>query len=840
MKKLLTILFLFASSVCFAQHQWNTYVTASGTDTYAVTVSVPTITNYTTKRINLRFANANTGASTLNVTPSGASALGAIAIRAWDGDSWEALAGGEIVTGQDYVLVYNGTYFELYPSVVSGEFVYSIQTISGTTHTINAAAIGELNKWFIYTDASGCTVTVGDDVGIGKSVVGQRGPAAGTVTFVDNGTSVLISSSGDFDLEAVNRKASLTKQTSTDWDVTGELGPASGTTLTDGEGTTANGSAVDLGGVISANLLFTGSGNWTWGSNGTPYSGFLNFKGLYTAGAGGINFEVRDASNRYSVFNQSGEDFTMAVRDPTSGFERTSLTMHGSTASIDLIANTALLLGTFSDSYHLSFTEGSGVSLKLGSDAAGDLYRRGSSGFLERIPGGSNTNVLTMVAGMPAWAAPAGGGDALTSNPLSQFATTTSAQLRGVISDEVGTGALVFESGAPTLTGTNFTGIPYGALTGTAPFWALASGGAQTADNTISGAFKTSFTTNSVGIGNSGTHAARLDVQGSGSTSATNALNVGSAFDSGIFTVRDDGVITAGATATSVATSTYKIRFTEPFAFTQSSSIFQAFNGASHYFGTSAVTRITAANNGAASATGTGLLIESNGNLLRYDFRTGSYSSAVTQHQFVGSVTPSTSGVTATGVKITTGMDNSTSPQSSTSFIGLDYDPALSGTITHYAALFRSGKIGAGTATPTATIHIGTAGTTTAGSGPIKLTEGSNPTSAEDGLINYVSNNITFTESSTVYTLAKTLTNTATLDFDLTSVNSQDLTITVTGAAAGDAVSCGVDSGSATANVIFTWWVSGADTVTIRASRIDVASGANPASGTFRAAVIHY
>ncbi len=43
-----------------------------------------------------------------------------------------------------------------------------------------------------------------------------------------------------------------------------------------------------------------------------------------------------------------------------------------------------------------------------------------------------------------------GGGDALTSNPLSQFAATTSAQLAGVISDETGTGALVFAN-APTL-----------------------------------------------------------------------------------------------------------------------------------------------------------------------------------------------------------------------------------------------------------------------------------------------------------------------------------------------------------------------------------------------------
>ena len=43
-----------------------------------------------------------------------------------------------------------------------------------------------------------------------------------------------------------------------------------------------------------------------------------------------------------------------------------------------------------------------------------------------------------------------GVGDALTSNPLSQFAATTSAQLLGVMSDETGTGSLVFGS-SPTI-----------------------------------------------------------------------------------------------------------------------------------------------------------------------------------------------------------------------------------------------------------------------------------------------------------------------------------------------------------------------------------------------------
>lgn len=69
--------------------------------------------------------------------------------------------------------------------------------------------------------------------------------------------------------------------------------------------------------------------------------------------------------------------------------------------------------------------------------------------------------------GTCSWQTP---GDALTSNPLSQFAATTSAQLAGVISDETGSGSLVFAT-SPTLatpnlgtpsavTLTNATGLP--------------------------------------------------------------------------------------------------------------------------------------------------------------------------------------------------------------------------------------------------------------------------------------------------------------------------------------------------------------------------------------------
>ena len=53
---------------------------------------------------------------------------------------------------------------------------------------------------------------------------------------------------------------------------------------------------------------------------------------------------------------------------------------------------------------------------------------------------------------------PAGPGDALTANPLSQFASTTSLQLKNVISDETGSGALVFAT-SPALV-TPLLGMP--------------------------------------------------------------------------------------------------------------------------------------------------------------------------------------------------------------------------------------------------------------------------------------------------------------------------------------------------------------------------------------------
>ncbi len=86
----------------------------------------------------------------------------------------------------------------------------------------------------------------------------------------------------------------------------------------------------------------------------------------------------------------------------------------------------------------------------------------------------------------------------------------------------------------------------------------------------------------------------------------------------------------------------------------------------------------------------------------------------------------------------------------------------------------------------------------------------------------------------------KILSASAALDFGNTAAQSSaDLTIALTGAVVGDAVIPGVPNGSVNANSCFTAWVSAADTVTVRFNNYSAAA-IDPASGTFRVAVIRF
>ena len=112
--------------------------------------------------------------------------------------------------------------------------------------------------------------------------------------------------------------------------------------------------------------------------------------------------------------------------------------------------------------------------------STGDVPYLASTGAPARLAAGANGTYLRYASGLPTASAllladlPAGVG--LTANPLSQFATTTSAQLAATLSDETGSGLAVFNN-TPTLIApvlgtptsgvlTNCTGLPLASLTG--------------------------------------------------------------------------------------------------------------------------------------------------------------------------------------------------------------------------------------------------------------------------------------------------------------------------------------------------------------------------------------
>lgn len=145
-----------------------------------------------------------------------------------------------------------------------------------------------------------------------------------------------------------------------------------------------------------------------------------------------------------------------------SGIELTS-------SEIDLIAN-LLALATSSATQAIrktSATAFENVSVQETLDglsdviitggAQGDVIYHNGTNWVNLPAGTSGRFLKTQGTGAnPIWAAIAGGGDALTTDSLAQFASTTSLQLKTLISDETGSGSLVFGT-APTFA-TSITG----------------------------------------------------------------------------------------------------------------------------------------------------------------------------------------------------------------------------------------------------------------------------------------------------------------------------------------------------------------------------------------------
>jgi hypothetical protein len=141
----------FLSSVVYS-------ATAAGTNTYTATLS-PAITSYSTFQSYLiRFTNANSGASTLNLNALGAKTI------VKNGST--ALASADISAGQIYMIVYDGTNMQILGKITSST------GIGGST--------GSTNEGVLVADGTGGSTVKASPVlinGDGDVTIGSTGSA---------------------------------------------------------------------------------------------------------------------------------------------------------------------------------------------------------------------------------------------------------------------------------------------------------------------------------------------------------------------------------------------------------------------------------------------------------------------------------------------------------------------------------------------------------------------------------------------------------------------------------------------------------------------------------------
>ncbi len=132
----------------------------------------------------------------------------------------------------------------------------------------------------------------------------------------------------------------------------------------------------------------------------------------------------------------------------TNTGDQTNIT--GNAATVTTNAN---LTGPVTSTGNATAIASGAIALaKLANGTAGNVVTYDAAGVIAvAATGTSGQALLSNGPGTaPTFQTLPGGGDALTAHPLSQFAATTSLQFKGVISDETGSGAVVFAT-SPTL-----------------------------------------------------------------------------------------------------------------------------------------------------------------------------------------------------------------------------------------------------------------------------------------------------------------------------------------------------------------------------------------------------
>jgi hypothetical protein len=157
----------------------TTIATVSGTDTLTGSLT-PAIAAYATGNLfSFVAAATNTGAATINLNSLGAKSITKAGST--------ALAAGDIVSGQIYLIEYDGTRFQLInPSTVSGVSSISFGSTGLTPSTATTGAVSVAGTLAIANGGTGSTTLAGANI----PVVNVANTFTGTQTF--SGTSSVL------------------------------------------------------------------------------------------------------------------------------------------------------------------------------------------------------------------------------------------------------------------------------------------------------------------------------------------------------------------------------------------------------------------------------------------------------------------------------------------------------------------------------------------------------------------------------------------------------------------------------------------------------------------------
>lgn len=167
----------------------------------------------------------------------------------------------------------------------------------------------------------------------------------------------------------------------------------------------------------------------------------------------GLLHDVSVDNTRFTAIATAWHIIVTTVKFATNatGFRQVSFRLNGTTF-IGGDQSTNAISGN-----ETMVTAATGYYLTAGDYLEVMVYQSSGAALNVLTTGNNSPEVLFAQLGVGGGGGGAGSGDALTTNPLSQFAATTSAELAGVITNETGTGLLVFAT-SPTITTPTISG----------------------------------------------------------------------------------------------------------------------------------------------------------------------------------------------------------------------------------------------------------------------------------------------------------------------------------------------------------------------------------------------